>query len=84
MHVYVTTLAMACSARTIAGAGSRGAGRRRRAGAPGAGRQPGAGDPSAGSRRLGRDLGEEGVDLGHAGLHAFLDAHRNRLLHPFE
>src|SRR5262245_35426676 len=33
---------------------------------------------------LGGDLGEKGVDLGHAGLHAVNDAHGDRLLHPFE
>ena len=33
---------------------------------------------------LGGDLGEHGVDLGHAGLHAFEYAHGDRLLHPFQ
>src|SRR6202050_3555643 len=40
--------------------------------------------PSAGSNPLGGDLGEQGVDLGHARLHAFGHAHGDRLLHPFE
>src|SRR4051794_12851743 len=33
---------------------------------------------------LGRDLGQDVVDLCHAGLHAFGDAGRDRLLHPLD
>src|SRR5580658_9089616 len=33
---------------------------------------------------LGGDLGEQGVDLGHARLHTFGHTHGDGLLHPFE